>query len=107
MSTAVRIDQDVPEKAPEPELRGDPILGEAYTSREFFAREWKMMWARTWHIGVLEYQLPEPGDFATCDLGPESFISSGSRMAVFAVSSTSASTGAPGSPSPKKASPRN
>jgi phenylpropionate dioxygenase-like ring-hydroxylating dioxygenase large terminal subunit len=73
-ATPIVEGHDVPAKAPEPALRGDPITGDRYTSREFFQREWDTMWARTWHIGVLEYQIPEQGDFATCDLGRESFI---------------------------------
>ena len=50
------------DKAPELALRGDPITGDRYTSVAFYEREWKQMWSRTWHIGGLVYQVPEPGD---------------------------------------------
>ena len=31
-------------------LRGDPIDGERYHSREFMQLEWDAMWTRVWHI---------------------------------------------------------
>ena len=31
-------------------LRGDPITGDRYYSRDFMEREWDHMWTRIWHI---------------------------------------------------------
>ncbi len=40
----------------EPILRGDPMNGERYFSREFMVQEWDRMWTRVWHIGGVEAQ---------------------------------------------------
>jgi phenylpropionate dioxygenase-like ring-hydroxylating dioxygenase large terminal subunit len=32
------------------------------------------MWRRTWQIGGVAYQAPEPGDYLVSDLGPESIL---------------------------------
>jgi len=63
-----------PERVPETPLRMTPITAERYFSGEYFQREWKSMWMRTWHIGGVAYQAPEPGDYLVCDLGPESIL---------------------------------
>ena len=52
----------------------DPISAERYTSTDWFHREWKQMWMRTWQIGGLSCQAPEPGDYLVADLGPESIL---------------------------------
>jgi phenylpropionate dioxygenase-like ring-hydroxylating dioxygenase large terminal subunit len=65
---------DRPEKITEPRLRMDTISGERYTSKDWFQREWKQMWMRTWQIGGLASQAPEPGDYLVADLGPESIL---------------------------------
>ena len=62
------------EKVPEPTLRGDPIPGERYWSREFMEQEWRHMWTRVWHIGGRESQLPTPDSFITHELGRESIL---------------------------------
>jgi phenylpropionate dioxygenase-like ring-hydroxylating dioxygenase large terminal subunit len=62
------------EKAPEPQLRPDPIAGERYTSRDFMEREWQRMWTRVWNIGCLASELARPGQFVTCDFGRESLL---------------------------------
>jgi phenylpropionate dioxygenase-like ring-hydroxylating dioxygenase large terminal subunit len=63
-----------PDSVPVPSLRMTPITAERYISAEYFQREWKRMWMRTWQIGGMAYQAPEPGDYLVCDLGPESIL---------------------------------
>ena len=65
---------DRPLKLTEPTLRRDPISGERYTSSDYFRQEWNKMWRRTWHIGGLASQAPDPGDYLVADLGPESLL---------------------------------
>ena len=57
-----------------PDLDYTPIPKERYTSREFMDLEWRRMWTKTWLMTIREAQIPRPGDFATYDLGKESFI---------------------------------
>jgi hypothetical protein len=61
----MNIAADRPEKITEPGLRMDPISAERYTSTDWFHREWKQMWMRTWQIGGLSGHAPEP-DPAKC-----------------------------------------
>ena len=70
----MNIAADRPEKITEPRLRMDPISAERYTSTDWFHREWKQMWMRTWQIGGLSGHAPEPGDYMVADLGPESIL---------------------------------
>jgi phenylpropionate dioxygenase-like ring-hydroxylating dioxygenase large terminal subunit len=65
---------DRPQKVAEPRLRMDPISGERYTSHDWFRKEWTQMWMRTWNIGGMAYEAPEPGDYLVADLGPESIL---------------------------------
>ena len=75
MSTvATKLDLQRPERMPDPPMRGDAITGERYTSTEWFQKEWDRMWMKTWQIGCLSYDIPEPGDYASCELGKESFL---------------------------------
>ena len=53
---------DRPMKVTEPFLRMDPISGERYVSAEYFREEWKRMWMRTWQVGGMAYQAPQPND---------------------------------------------
>lgn len=62
------------EQAPKPDLSYDMIPKERYTSREFMQMEWDRMWTKTWLMTVRESELPSPGDYATYDIGHESFI---------------------------------
>lgn len=55
-------------------LRGDVMDGKRYTSAEFAEREWQQMWTRVWHIGGFDYQIPEPGDYITSDMGRENIL---------------------------------
>jgi len=55
-------------------LRGDPITGDRYWSREFMRREWDHMWTRVWHIGGRLADLPQPGDYVVHDFRRESVL---------------------------------
>ena len=53
-------------------LRGDPITGDRYYSREFAQREWDHMWTRIWHVAGRTAELREPGDYIVHDFMNES-----------------------------------
>lgn len=55
-------------------LRGDPITGDRYTSRDFMQREWDHMWTRIWHVAGRTAELEEPGDYVVHDFMRESVI---------------------------------
>jgi phenylpropionate dioxygenase-like ring-hydroxylating dioxygenase large terminal subunit len=55
-------------------LRGDPITGERYTSRDFMEREWEHLWTRIWHVAGRTAELEEPGDYVVHDFRHESVI---------------------------------
>jgi phenylpropionate dioxygenase-like ring-hydroxylating dioxygenase large terminal subunit len=55
-------------------LRGDPITGDRYYSRDFARREWEHMWTRVWHIAGRESELPEAGDWIVHNFLRESVI---------------------------------
>jgi phenylpropionate dioxygenase-like ring-hydroxylating dioxygenase large terminal subunit len=55
-------------------LRGDPITGDRYHSREFAQREWDHMWTKVWHVAGRLAELPEPGDYVVHDFLHESVI---------------------------------
>jgi len=69
---SARVDR--PLKVTEPSLRMDGISGERYVSQEYFREEWRRMWMRTWQIGGMAYQAPQPNDYLVADLGPESIL---------------------------------
>jgi phenylpropionate dioxygenase-like ring-hydroxylating dioxygenase large terminal subunit len=53
-------------------LRGDPITGDRFTSKEFAQREWEHMWTRIWHVAGRTAELQEPGDYIVHDFMHES-----------------------------------
>ena len=57
-------------------VRGDPITGDRFWSREFAQKEWDHMWKRVWHIAGRTSQLQEPGDYVIHDFMHESVICS-------------------------------
>ena len=61
-------------KVPDPELGDKPITGDRYYSKDFMEKEWDKLWTKVWLIAGLESQLKNPGDFITCDIGPESIL---------------------------------
>lgn len=71
MSIAARIDQ---EREKGKFLRGDPITGDRYYSREFAQQEWDHVFTRTWQIGGMAAQLEKPGSMITQAIGRESIL---------------------------------
>lgn len=63
-----------PEKCPEPELRGDYVGADRYTDADYLKKEFKNVWHKVWNIGGVSYQMPEPGDYLTTELGVDSII---------------------------------
>ncbi len=57
-----------------PALRGDPITGDRYYSRDFMEREWDRMWTRVWHIGGRLSEVEEAGDFIVHNFRHESIL---------------------------------
>jgi len=55
-------------------LRGDPITGDRYHSREFAQKEWDGLWTRIWHIAGRTAEIPEAGDFLVHTFLKESVI---------------------------------
>lgn len=55
-------------------LRGDPITGDRYFSREFADLEWRHMWTKIWHVAGRESDLPEAGDWITHHFHRESIV---------------------------------
>lgn len=55
-------------------LRGDPITGDRYYSREFAQKEWDHIFTRTWQIGGMSAQLAETGSTITHNIGEESIL---------------------------------
>ena len=62
------------ERAPEPDLGFEIIPAERYTSAEFMRLEWERMWTKVWLMVGRESDLPEPGDYFTAEVGPESIL---------------------------------
>jgi len=58
----------------DPPVRGDPITGERYYSRDWMQKEWDKLWTRTWHVGGMACDLEEPGDYIVHDIGHESIL---------------------------------
>lgn len=74
VGSLVSASPDRPAKLAEPALRRSPITAERYVSADYFKREWRQMWTRTWQIGGVSYQAAEPGDYLVADLGLESVV---------------------------------
>jgi phenylpropionate dioxygenase-like ring-hydroxylating dioxygenase large terminal subunit len=55
-------------------LRGDPITGDRYWSKDFAQKEWDQMWTRIWHVAGRTAELEEPGDFVVHNFMKESVI---------------------------------
>ncbi len=70
-----QIDQapDLPDW-PKQTLRGHEMKGDRYTSKEFFAQEWKHMWTKVWLLLGREDEMPAAGDWQQEELGPESIL---------------------------------
>lgn len=57
-----------------PPLQHRPILGDRYTSTDFYRREWENLWPKTWLLLGREADMRRPGDYQMEEVGPESFI---------------------------------
>ena len=55
-------------------LRGDPITGDRYYSKEFAQREWDHMWTKIWHVAGRENEMQEAGDYIVHNFMRESVI---------------------------------
>lgn len=62
------------ERAPAPELDYEPVPKERYTSADFARREWEGMWTKVWLMAGRESDVPNPGDYFTFEIGPESIL---------------------------------
>lgn len=54
--------------------RHDGIPKERYTTREFAELEWQRMWTKVWLMAGRASDIPEPGDYFTFEIGPESVL---------------------------------
>ena len=58
----------------DPPVRGDPITGERYWSKDYMDKEWENLWPRIWHLGGMMAELEEEGDWVCHNFGKESVI---------------------------------
>lgn len=72
----VMLEQELnrPPRGPEPALRGDSVCADRYISKDYLRREFHQVWHKVWNIGGVAYQMPEPGDYLTTELGIDSII---------------------------------
>jgi phenylpropionate dioxygenase-like ring-hydroxylating dioxygenase large terminal subunit len=61
-------------KAPEPALAYQPIPKQRYTSRAFAQLEWERMWTKVWLLAGRASDAPQPGDYFSFEIGPESVL---------------------------------
>jgi len=55
-------------------LRSDTISADRYLCADYLRHEFESVWHKIWNIGGVAYQMPEPGDFLTADIGIDSII---------------------------------
>ncbi|MDB4491034.1 aromatic ring-hydroxylating dioxygenase subunit alpha [Luminiphilus sp.] len=63
-----------PPKAQEVALRWDTVSADRYTDADYLRREFQNVWHKVWNIGGVAYQMPEPGDYLTAEIGVDSVI---------------------------------
>ena len=56
------------------DLGTEIIPKERYLSEEFARLEWQRLWRRTWLLAGTVRDIPEAGDYATFEIGPESVL---------------------------------
>ena len=71
MTTPLRTPQ---ERAPDPGLGTAPIPKSRYTSADYAGLEWERMWTKVWLCAGRASDVPEPGDYLTFEIGPESVL---------------------------------
>jgi phenylpropionate dioxygenase-like ring-hydroxylating dioxygenase large terminal subunit len=62
------------QRALDPGPGNEPIPKSRYTSPEYARREWEGMWTRVWLMAGRASDAPEPGDYFTFEIGPESIL---------------------------------
>jgi phenylpropionate dioxygenase-like ring-hydroxylating dioxygenase large terminal subunit len=62
------------ERAPDPRLGSDPIPKTRYTSSDYARLEWERMWTKVWLMAGRVSDIPEPGDYFSFEIGPESIL---------------------------------
>ncbi len=55
-------------------LRGDPITGDRFYSKEFAVQEKDHLWSRIWHVAGRTAEVQEPGDYVVHNFLKESVI---------------------------------
>ena len=55
-------------------VRGDPITGDRFWSKEFAQKEWDHMWTRVWHVAGRLSDIPETGDYVVHNFRRESVV---------------------------------
>ena len=50
------------------------LQGYRYYDRDFAAREWEAVWAKSWLLICRQDAVPEEGDFIVEEVGPESIL---------------------------------
>ena len=63
-----------PPKEAEVPLRGDAISSDRYTCSGYLKREFTQVWHKVWNIGGVAYQMSEPGDYLTAEIGVDSVL---------------------------------
>ena len=63
-----------PPKEAEVPIRGDRVSNDRYTCTDYLKREFTNVWHTVWNIGGVSYQMPEPGDYLTTELGMDSIL---------------------------------
>lgn len=58
----------------DPPVRGDAITGERYYSHAWMDAEWAKLWQKIWHIGAMEQEFEEAGDWVRHDFLRESVV---------------------------------
>ncbi len=58
----------------DPPVRGDAITGDRYYSPEWMHKEWDRIWTKIWHLGAMEQEFEDEGDWVRHDFMKESVI---------------------------------